>query len=48
MLAICQALMGNSALVVIDQPAEGLAPLIASRSSRQNEDISNNWNCLII
>jgi len=48
MLAICRTLMGNPDLIMIDEPTEGLAPLIVQVMAGMFEEIKNRGVSILL
>jgi branched-chain amino acid transport system ATP-binding protein len=48
MLAIGRALMGNPDVLLLDEPSEGLAPLIVAEVARGIKDIKNEGLSIIL
>jgi branched-chain amino acid transport system ATP-binding protein len=48
MLTILRTLMGNPALILIDEPTEGLAPIIVEKVNTMIRDISNQGTTVLL
>ncbi|HWK43976.1 MAG TPA: ABC transporter ATP-binding protein [Stellaceae bacterium] len=48
LLTICRTLMGNPSLVMIDEPTEGLAPMMAQTIGRLLEDIARRGTAVLL
>ena len=48
MLAICRTLMGNPDLIMIDEPTEGLSPMMVEHVGRLLEEIANRGVAILM
>lgn len=48
MLAMCRTLMGNPDLVMIDEPTEGLSPMMVEYVGRLLEEIANRGVAILL
>jgi branched-chain amino acid transport system ATP-binding protein len=48
MLAICRTLMGNPALVMVDEPTEGLAPMMVARVREMLEAVAARGTTILL
>ena len=48
MLAMCRTLMGNPDLVMIDEPTEGLSPMMVEHVGRLLEEIANRGVAILL
>lgn len=48
MLCIARALMGNPELLLLDEPSEGLAPLVAQELMRQLQELKSTGVTLLL
>jgi branched-chain amino acid transport system ATP-binding protein len=48
MLTLCRTLMGDPALVMIDEPTEGLAPMIVEQVARLFDEMKNRGVSILL
>ena len=48
MLAMCRTLMGNPDLIMIDEPTEGLSPMMVEHVSRLLEEIAKRGVAILL
>ena len=48
MLAICRTMMGNPALMMVDEPTEGLAPMMVDRVREMLEALAARGTTIVL